>query len=72
MPERMARVETKLEHLTKVLEKVSTTQDEIKAKVTKAETVGTAGATLLRYAYPPGSALAVWLAAHFSAIPLPR
>jgi hypothetical protein len=71
MPERMARVETNLENLTKLLEKVSSTQDVIKAKVTKAETQVTFTGTLFRYAYPPGAALAVWIGAHMG-LPLPR
>ena len=71
-PERLAVLETQMGAVLKSLDKISRTQDDIAEKVTKAETRVSTGATILKYAYPPGSALALWFAAHFSLIPLPR
>jgi hypothetical protein len=70
--ERLAVLETQMGTVLSTLEKISSTQDIIKAKVSRAETQVTMGGTILKYAYPPGSALALWIAAHFSLIPLPR
>lgn len=66
VPERLTRLETKIEHVEETVSAIRATQLEIRDTVVSARAVGSAaksGLAILRHAYPPITAIIAALVA---------